>query len=140
MFAAFAAANLALAAELIGVVGDAPPGEVTPLFQAHLHVFRALLAAAEGGDPAEVEAGFRRGIAALDAYGAPPLRARAEEELGRWLLAQGRAAEAELALDAARTTYTQLGARTWVARVASANRKVPEQASGAVRLQDVRPD
>lgn len=56
-------------------------------------------------------------IAALDAYGAVPDRARTQEELGAWLRSAGREDEAAPLLDAARATYAELGAWAWLAHL-----------------------
>ena len=56
----------------------------------------------------------------FETYGSPPFVATAREQFGRWLLDQGRSVEAAELLDAARTTYTTLGARAWLARLESA--------------------
>ena len=55
--------------------------------------------AAREDDPAAVEADLRAGVAGLAAFGAVGDAARAEEELARWLIAQGRSDEAEPLLD-----------------------------------------
>ena len=44
-------------------------------------------------------------------------RARAQEELARWLVEQHRATEAEALFDAARATYTEIGATGWIAKL-----------------------
>ena len=63
------------------------------------------------------EADLREGIGALDAFGAVGERARAQEELGRWLVGQGRELDAEPLLVAARATYADLGADGLLARL-----------------------
>ena len=73
--------------------------------------------AARGDDPVSVEDHFRRGISALDAFGSVGERAGAQEELGRWLVDQGRPDEAGPLLAAARSTYAEIGALGWLARL-----------------------
>jgi hypothetical protein len=72
-----------------------------------------------GDDPELVEADLRAGIASLGAFGAVGERARTEEELARWLVGQGRGQEAAPLLDSARSTYRDIGATGWLARLDS---------------------
>jgi hypothetical protein len=81
-----------------------------------------LIAVARGDDPAAAEADLRAGVAGLAAFGAVADAARAEEELARWLISQGRAAEAEPMLEDVRATYEQIGALGWLAQMHSAVR------------------
>ena len=118
--AALAAGDTTLAERLLQPVSTAAPGIVSPAVSAHLHRLRGLLGAVRGDDPAEVEAELRAGLDALDRFGAVGLRARAAEELGRWLLAQDRPDDAEPLLESARTTYVELGATGWLAQLAHA--------------------
>ena len=46
-----------------------------------------------------------------------PTARRARAELGTWLVHQGRVAEAEPLLAAARETFDRLGARRWTAQL-----------------------
>ena len=111
------AEDLATAASLIEVVASAPPGLLTVPLRANLMILRALAAIRSDDEPDAMEADLRAGIAALDGYGAIPMRARAQEDLGSWLLAQGRTVEAQPVLDAARAAYRQLGAMAWLERL-----------------------
>ncbi len=88
---------------------------------------RGLIAAARGAAPADVEVDLRAGIVELDAYGAVGYRARAQEELGSWLITQGRGSEGHELLDTARATYEQIGAAGWLARL-DATRPTPQTA------------
>jgi hypothetical protein len=63
-----------------------------------------------------VEADLRAGVAGLEAFGAVGLHARAQEDLGRWLVTQGRSDEAERVIASARETYSSIGAFGWLAR------------------------
>ena len=58
---------------------------------------------------------FRSAIASYDAWGSPVYAARARGGYGAWLAECGRTDEASGLLDAARTTFTELGATTWLA-------------------------
>jgi len=62
---------------------------------------------------------MRDGVSAFDAFGATGLRARAQEELARWLADQGRASDAAPLWEQVRTTYTDIGATGWLARLDS---------------------
>ncbi len=115
---ALAADRVPLAADLLGRVEAVPPGDVTPAMRAFLTVLRAEVAIASQGDPAAIEADLRAGVAAFESYGSPPNRARAEADLGRWLLHQGRTDEAEHLFDAATVAYAALGAPRWAAELA----------------------
>ena len=117
VLAALAAKDLDLADRLLEPVAEAPPGRIAPAVQAQWLRLRGLLAAARGADASSTEADLRAGIAALDSCGAIGERARAQEELGRWLVAQDRAGDAEALLAAARETYQELGAVGWLTKL-----------------------
>ncbi|HET9842403.1 MAG TPA: hypothetical protein VFQ01_10390, partial [Nocardioides sp.] len=84
----------------------------------HARVFRALQELRRPDpDLASVEADLMEGIAILGRTGNVVWRAHAEEDLGRFLLAHGRAEDAAPYLKAARDVYERLGATTWLARL-----------------------
>ncbi|HEX7195922.1 MAG TPA: hypothetical protein VF364_03705, partial [Candidatus Limnocylindria bacterium] len=112
--AALAADDIDLAERLLEPVATAPSGLVSPGVGAQWLRLRGLVAAARGADPADVEADLRAGIDALAAYGAVGEVARAQEELARWLVDQGRLDDAAPLLVAARTTYAEIGATGWL--------------------------
>ena len=85
---------------------------------------------ARGADPSVVEADLRAGVEALGAFGAVGERARAQEELARWLVEQDRAEDAAPLVVSARETYAEIGAEGWLARL---------DAWQAGRLSDTRP-
>lgn len=86
---------------------------------------QGLIRAARGDDPDVIEGDLRAGIAGLTTFGAVGDAARAEEELARWLVSQGRADEAEPLLAHVRATYEQIGARGWVAQLDNWNQVEP---------------
>jgi tetratricopeptide (TPR) repeat protein len=117
--AAVAADRPELAEELMKPAAEAASGIVSPAVAAHLLNLKGLVGALRGDDPAQVEADLRAGVTALAEFGAIGLSARAEEDLGRWLVDQGRAAEGALALDHALDVYRQIGASGWAGRLNS---------------------
>ena len=123
--AALAAGDVALTERLLAPVVTAPAGIVSPGVRAHWMRLRGLFGALRGDDPVAIEADLRAGIAELDAYGAVGYRARAQEELGRWLSSQGRGTEAVPLLEAARATYEEIGAAGWLARL-DAHAPIPQ--------------
>jgi class 3 adenylate cyclase len=122
--AALAAGDTAAAERLLAPVETAPASIVSPGLRAHWLRLRGRLGALRGDEPEGVESDLRAAIAELEAFGAVGYRARAEEELGRWLVGQGREAEAAALLDSARATYEQIGANGWLARL-EGSRPVP---------------
>lgn len=113
--AAIDADDLGLAERLLGPVTTRAVGIVSPAVSAHLRRLQGLIGAARGDDPVGVEADLRAGIEALEAFGAIGVRARAQEEFGRWLTSQGRTGEATALLGAAREAYAEIGATGWLA-------------------------
>ena len=109
--------DLDLAERLIAPVATALPGRRPPAVTAQWHRLRGLLAAARDDDPQAVEAAMRAGVDALAAFGAVGFHAQAQEELGRWLVTQGRADEARSLLATARATYAEIGAAGWLTRL-----------------------
>ncbi len=124
--AAVAIDDLALAERLLEPVATAAPGIVAPLVLAQSLRLRGLVGAARGDDPATVEADLRTGVAALGAFGAVGLGARAEEELARWLVDQGRGDEAAQLIDRVAATYSDIGADGWLARLNAWSETQPE--------------
>ena len=117
VLAAVQAEELVLADQLLSPVSNARPGQISPAVAAQWHRLRGLVAAARGDEPEFAETEMRAGIAALDAFGAHGYRGQAQEELARWLVAQRRPDDAQPLIDAARTTYTEIGAAGWLAKL-----------------------
>jgi class 3 adenylate cyclase/tetratricopeptide (TPR) repeat protein len=115
VLAAVATGDVARAERMLAPVETASPGIVSLGVAAEWHWLRGLVFALRGDPPAAVEAELRTGIGALDAFGAVGMRARAQEDLASWLVAQGRAIEAESVADQARATYVEIGAHGWLA-------------------------
>ncbi len=102
---------------LLRPVTDVAPIRWTPLLAAQLPRLRGTIEAldpASTTDPADVERDLLAAIEALAAFGAVPDRARAQAVLGRWLELNGRSADAAGHLAAARETFTELRAETWI--------------------------
>jgi tetratricopeptide (TPR) repeat protein len=105
------------ARELLRPVEDVPANRLGPLLAAELARLQGTIEVfdpASTADPAQIELHLRDAIARLDAVGARPDRARAQAALGVWLWRSGRTAEAARQLDAARATFTELGAAVWL--------------------------
>lgn len=117
MWLALDAGDLELGHIIVGQLESAPKGLDSAGLRAFERAFRGLLGLREARDVEAAEAEVRQGIAGLEAYGAVPDRARAQEELGCWLVEHGRAPDAAPLLEAARATYAELGAPAWLARV-----------------------
>ena len=117
VLAALGAEDLDLADRLLVPVSAALPGQRPPAVAAQWHRLRGLVSAARGDDPQFAETELRAGIDALRTFGATGFQAQAEEELGRWLVTQGRTDEAAPLLDAARTTFAEIGATGWLAKL-----------------------
>ena len=106
-------------AELLAVV-EADGGRRPIAVSASLHRLQAHLALARG-ELDEVERPLRAALDDARSWGSRVLAARCEAELGTFLVAQGRAEEAEPYLATARTEYERLGAVAWL-------RELPEPA------------
>ena len=75
----------------------------------HAHL-RGLRARAEENAETRVEASLREAMELFDRWGSPPMRARAEADLGSWLTRQGRQEEAEALIASARAHFAELDA------------------------------
>jgi len=111
------AGDLDAARELLRYVSDAPSSRLNAMLAAELPRLRGTIEAVDPAtsvDPAEIETDLHDAIAKLGALGLVPDRARAQATLGRWLSGQGRHAEAQPHLAAARQTFTDLRANAWL--------------------------
>jgi hypothetical protein len=115
--AAVAAGETGLADELLEPVVHAAPGLVSPAVAAHLLNLQGVVGALRGDDAAVVEENLRAGVTALADFGAVGWSAKADEDLGRWLVSQGRASEGASTLANARQVYEDIGATGWVTQL-----------------------
>jgi len=116
MTAALEIGDIAKADELMTIVEQAKPGEVTPYMRAHAARFAARLAA-EGGESEAVEPGFLAAEKGLRDLEMPFDLAAVLLEHAEWLVAQDRQADAEPSLAEAREIFDRLGARPWLERL-----------------------
>ncbi|MGC4112356.1 MAG: adenylate/guanylate cyclase domain-containing protein [Nocardioides sp.] len=112
---ALALDDLALVTELEQVVDDAgnPPQEG---LRGHRALLGAVVAARAGSED-RADALFTDAVAHFDEWGSPVHSARARAAYGAWLASRGRHDEAGPLLDAARATYTSLGASAWLSEL-----------------------
>lgn len=116
VLAALADGDADLAERLMEPVATARAA-LPPYLDAQRLRLRGLVRAARGGGPDRIEADLRAGVAGLASFGAAADAARAEEELARWLVSQGRVDEAESLLARVRASYEEIGARGWLAQL-----------------------
>lgn len=107
------------AEQLLAIVDALPPGRLAPSVRAHAARFRARLAA-EDGERGKAERGFATAAAAFREYSMPFYLAVTLLEHAEWLIAEGRADDAELLLAEARETFERLGAQPWLERIETA--------------------
>ncbi len=110
------AVDAALGLELFDPVEDLlealecrPPGRTPPLLRAELPRIRGLLAAARNRHDT-VEADLTAAVRAYEELGYPYQQARAQADLGAWLVARQRRDEALAPLQSASETFARLGA------------------------------
>jgi hypothetical protein len=84
--------------------------------RAHRSRFAGLMA--RDTDPDAVEDSMRSAIAGFAEWGSRPYLARAEAELGRWLVGLGRESEGVALIDKGVAVLRELGAERWLAEVA----------------------
>ncbi|HET6626178.1 MAG TPA: adenylate/guanylate cyclase domain-containing protein [Nocardioidaceae bacterium] len=104
---------------LLQLVDDASNGVAPPSVMVHRKRVAGLVAIRDGGPPDLVEGTMREAISGYADWGSVPYRARAEAELGTWLVGQGRADEAAALLDSARVSFNELGATAWLEQLES---------------------
>jgi len=118
---AVASGDLDLVDRMLAPVSSAGEGIMSPAVHAEWLWFRGY-AQLLSGDPVAAVTGradVSEAITRLDDFGARGMAAQAREDLGRWLVDEGSTAEAEPLLAAARTTYEEIGATGWLARLES---------------------
>ena len=118
VLAALADQQVDLAEQLLAPVTQALPGQRPAAVTAQWHRLRGLVAAARGDDPRvrRIRAARRHRRACAPSVPCG-FQAQAEQELGRWLVTQGRTEEAAPLLDAARTAFAEIGASGWLAKL-----------------------
>ncbi len=102
---------------LLSLVDDTANALVPPCVRTHRTRFLGLMAIVDGSSPEQVDSMLRAAIAGFHEWGSVPYRARAEAELGAWLMGQGRGDEALPLLDSARAGFTEIGATAWLSRL-----------------------
>jgi class 3 adenylate cyclase/tetratricopeptide (TPR) repeat protein len=105
--------------ELLARIEAIPPGKQSPFLGALAARYKARLAAARGQDDS-VEQGFKTASAVFREHGLMYHLALTELEHGEWLVAQGRAEEAERLLAEAREIFERLEATPWLERADAA--------------------
>ena len=104
------------AEELLAIVQRARPGQVTPFLRAHAARLAARLASMRS-EMESVESGFVAAAQGFRDLGTPFDLAVALLEQAEWLLAQGRAGDAQEPLSEARSIFARLEATPWLERV-----------------------
>ena len=99
----------------LGVLGLATDRHFPLGLQAVEAHVSGLLAIRDDGPSEAVEESLQRAIERYTTWGAVPSRARAQADLGRWLVTEGRPEEGLALVERARTTYAELGAHGWLA-------------------------
>jgi class 3 adenylate cyclase/tetratricopeptide (TPR) repeat protein len=99
---------------LLELIDGQSKGPVCKGMRIHRKRIAGLLAIRHGGPAETVETALREAITEYEDWGAMPYRARAQAELGAWLVGQGRASEATSLLDSARAAFAELGATAWL--------------------------
>ena len=100
---------------LLETVDRIPRGKVPQYLHAHAARVRAHLAASDG-DVEATEAGFKRATSTFRELSTPLWIGVSLLEHAEWLVAEGRAAAAEVLLTEARQTFERLEARPWLER------------------------
>ena len=109
MESALALGDLAEVEALLAIVRDLRRAEITPMLKAISLRSRARLDAIAGRVEA-VEAGLTNAAALFREIGAIPWLGAVQQDLGNWLVAQGRDGEAKALLDESKDIYERLEA------------------------------
>ena len=116
---ALALGRFVMVEELLARIEAIPSGKRSPSLRAQAARFRARLAAARG-EQARVEQWFKTAEAVFREHGLVFHLAVTELEHAEWLVAQGRAEDAEPLLAEARQIFERLEAAPWLERVTAA--------------------
>ncbi len=108
--AALSASRVEEAAELLGLVANAPKGHVPPYLSAQLTRFRALFAAARG-EHDDVEHDLRSAADGFQTLGYRYWLAKTQVDLARWLIDQHRSDEVGPVLAEATEVFSELRAQ-----------------------------
>jgi tetratricopeptide (TPR) repeat protein len=114
--------------ELIALLADEPPGRIPPLLRAELSRAQGRFAA-ERGEHDDVEASLRAAIAGFSELGYPFHLARAQIDLGSWLIDRGRGEEAVQLLADAADIADELAAEPLSSRIRELS-ATPERIAG----------
>ncbi len=128
--AAFELGRLDKAEQLLARIEAMRPGELSAFLDGHRSRFRARLAAVRGQDR-EVEPAFKASERLFRGYGLVFWLAVAQAEHGEWLVAHGRAEEAEPLLAEARETFEQLEAAPYLERMPGVRAEPAAEAAAA---------
>ena len=112
---ALALGRFEMVEELLARIEAIPPGKRPPSLRAQAARFRARLAAARG-EEARVEQWFKTAEAVFREHSLVFHMAATELEHAEWLVAQGRAEDAEPLLAEAREIFERLEAAPWLER------------------------
>jgi tetratricopeptide (TPR) repeat protein len=126
--AALALEDVAKAEAMLGIVGSARPGAISPCLRGQSARLAARLAALQGLDDASVEPGFLAAEREFHSLEMPWDLAIALVEHGEWLAGRGRLEEAEGVAQQARELFERLGAGPSIER---ASRLVGVQAGAS---------
>ena len=122
--AAIELGDIAKVEQLLGIVSDAPPGEVTPWLGAHAARFTARLARIRGSG-AEPEAALAAAEEEFRRVGARFDLALTLLDHAEWLVDSGSVADADARLSEAMAIFEELGADPWLDRTRSLMRPAP---------------
>jgi class 3 adenylate cyclase/tetratricopeptide (TPR) repeat protein len=108
--------DLARADELLSLIDSLPPGDLTPSLEGQRARFHARVYARRG-EQERVERSFRIAARVFAEHNLVFNHAVVQLEHAEWLVALGRADDAQVMYTRARETFEELGAAPWLARV-----------------------
>ena len=124
--ASFEENNLLKVEELLQLVDNLQPGELTPLLQAHRTRFHARLDARRGNRQDDVDDNYRIAETVFATHGISFHHAATQLEHAEWLTSQGRPDDARPLLAEAQETLKRLGAEPRLERLAAAQASTTE--------------